>query len=119
MGVSALVASAPKSYSRMLYASIVQMRWKPCIYRHSVRVRAVGASIVCAANRAIDIARSKQFRAEIGRPLDDYLRVRKLFSMGLPMAPNGCRGRVVLLHVLASREQLPSAEWRSQGKNTI
>jgi hypothetical protein len=58
---------------------------------------------------------SRRCPAKHGRQLNDVLRIEN-FSMGLPMVPEGCRGRVVLLHVLASREQLPSAEWRSQGK---
>ena len=38
-------------YSRMLYVSRVQSHRQPCIYRHSVRVRAVGESIVGGENR--------------------------------------------------------------------
>jgi hypothetical protein len=40
-----LVASVQQSYSRIVYASIVHMCWKPCIYWCSVTVRAVGVSI--------------------------------------------------------------------------
>jgi hypothetical protein len=45
MDASTSVRPALQAYVNSVYASIVHMRWKPCIYWCSVMVRAVGASI--------------------------------------------------------------------------